>query len=120
LDVRRPTIGQGDRSAGDPGARDPAGHIPGAKNVPWKSAVKEDGTFKDVAELKQLYGRGRRRRLEAGEHVLPHRRALEPLVVRAEVPARIRRAQYDGSWTEYGNAVGVPIENPAGTVWTGK
>jgi thiosulfate/3-mercaptopyruvate sulfurtransferase len=97
-----------------------AGHIPGAKNVPWKSAVKEDGTFKDVAELKQLYAAAG---VDGSQPVITYCRIGERsshswFVLRCLLGYEVRN--YDGSWTEYGNAVGVPIENPAGTVWTGK
>ncbi len=72
------------------------GHIPGAKNVPWSKAVNpDDGTFRSADELRALYegeqgleARSRRRDL------LPHRRAQQPFVVRADLPARLsERAQ---------------------------
>ena len=78
------------------------GHIPGAKSVPWARAANPDGTFKTADELRAIYegesgpeAERRRRRL------LPHRRALEPHLVRAHVPARLRqgaqlRRQLDG------------------------
>ncbi len=68
----------------------------------------------------QALRRGRDRRVEAGHHLLPHRRAVEPFLVRAEPGAGYPARNYDGSWTEYGNAVGVPVVNLAGTVWGGK
>jgi len=97
-----------------------AGHIPGAKNVPWKSALKDDGTFKDVAELKQLYAAAG---VDGSKPVITYCRIGERsshswFVLKCLLGYEVRN--YDGSWTEYGNAVGVPIENPAGTVWTGK
>src|SRR5262245_20759252 len=97
-----------------------AGHIPGAKNVPWKSAVKEDGTFKDVAELKQLYAAAG---VDGSKPVITYCRIGERashswFVLKCLLGYDV--TNYDGSWTEYGNAVGVPIDNPAGTVWTGK
>ena len=97
-----------------------AGHIPGAKNVPWKSAVKDDGTFKDVAELKQLYAAAG---VDGSKPVITYCRIGERsshswFVLKCLLGYDV--VNYDGSWTEYGNAVGVPIENPAGTVWTGK
>ncbi|MDE3189711.1 MAG: sulfurtransferase [Acidobacteriota bacterium] len=90
------------------------GHIPGASNVPWKTAANEDGTFKDAAELRRIYleelGLGGPNEIVAycriGERsshtwfVLTHLLGLE----------RVRN--YDGSWVEWGNAVGVPIERP--------
>ena len=97
-----------------------AGHIPGAKNIPWKSALKDDGTFKDLAELKQLYAAAG---VDGSKPVITYCRIGERsshswFVLSCLLGYEVRN--YDGSWTEYGNAVGVPIENPAGTVWTGK
>ena len=66
------------------------GHIPGAVNVPWSRAVNDDGTFKSADELKAIYEgevglkpSRRRRRL------LPDRRAVEPDLVRPDLPARL-------------------------------
>jgi len=88
-----------------------AGHIPGAINVPWVQAVNEDGTFKSPDELRALYaGKGLDpsrptiaycRIGERSSHtwfVLKHLLGLDDVV------------NYDGSWTEYGNLIGVPIE----------
>jgi len=59
-----------------------SGHIPGAASIPWAQAVQEDGTFKSSDELRELYGQGCER--GRGHHrLLPHRRALRALVVRA-------------------------------------
>ena len=97
-----------------------AGHIPGAANVPWGQAVKEDGTFKSADELKKLYA-------SAGVD------GSRPIITYCRIGERSSHTwfalskilgynvkNYDGSWTEYGNAVGVPITNPAGTVWAAK
>jgi thiosulfate/3-mercaptopyruvate sulfurtransferase len=97
-----------------------AGHIPGAINMPWSRAVNEDGTFKSIDELRALYA-------EAGVD------GSKPVVVYCRIGERASHtwfvlhellgydvALYDGSWTEWGNTVGVPIENPAGTVWGGQ
>jgi thiosulfate/3-mercaptopyruvate sulfurtransferase len=98
-----------------------AGHIPGAKNVPWGKAVnQEDGTFKSVDELKKLYADAG---IDGSKPVIVYCRIGERsshtwFVLKNLLGYDVR--QYDGSWTEYGNAVGVPIENPSGTVWTGK
>ncbi|AHF93234.1 sulfurtransferase [Opitutaceae bacterium TAV5] len=97
-----------------------AGHVPGAVNVPWVKAVNEDGTFKSPEELKALYADvgvdGSKPAIvycRIGERSSHTWFALTQIL---GYPAR----QYDGSWTEYGNAVGVPIDNPSGTVWDGK
>jgi len=97
-----------------------AGHIPGAINVPWGQNVREDGTFKSVDELRALYaGLG----IDGSTPLVTYcrigeRAALTWFVLHEVLGYEV--ALYDGSWTEYGNSVGVPIENPAGTVWGGQ
>lgn len=94
-----------------------AGHIPGAVNVPWGRAVNEDGTFRSVEELRALYAAVG---VDGSRPVVVYCRIGERSSHTWFVLSRIlgyEVAQYDGSWTEYGNSVGVPIENPAGTVW---
>ncbi|MBO9310432.1 MAG: sulfurtransferase [Chloroflexi bacterium] len=94
-----------------------AGHIPTAVNVPWGRAVKEDGTFKSVEELRQLYASVG---IDGSKKVYVYCRIGERSSHTWFVLSRILGydvAQYDGSWTEWGNTVGVPIKNPAGTVW---
>lgn len=94
-----------------------AGHIPGAVNVPWGRAVNEDGTFKSVAELRELYAAVG---IDGSKPVITYCRIGERASHTWFVLSRIlgyETAMYDGSWTEYGNTVGVPINNPAGTVW---
>ncbi len=97
-----------------------AGHIPGAVNVPWGQAVKEDGTFKSPEELKKLYaGVG----IDGSKPVITYCRIGERSSHTWFALSKIlgyKVKNYDGSWTEYGNAVGVPINNPAGTVWAAK
>jgi thiosulfate/3-mercaptopyruvate sulfurtransferase len=94
-----------------------AGHIPGAVNVPWSQAVNEDGTFKSVEELRALYASVG---IDGGQPVIVYcrigERSSHTWFVLSEILGYEVR-QYDGSWTEWGNTVGVPIENPAGTVW---
>ena len=88
-----------------------AGHIPTAANVPWSKAANDDGTFRSDDEL-QAALRRRRRRLGQGHHrLLPHRRALQPHLVRAQASCSASEnvKNYDGSWTEYGSLVGVPV-----------
>lgn len=97
-----------------------AGHIPGAVNVPWGQNVREDGTFKSVEELRALYaGLG----IDGSQPIITYcrigeRAALTWFVLHKLLGYEV--ALYDGSWTEYGNVVGLPIENPAGTVWGGQ
>lgn len=97
-----------------------AGHIPGAVNVPWGQNVREDGTFKSVEELRELYaGLG----IDGSTPIVTYcrigeRAALTWFVLNQLLGYEV--SLYDGSWTEYGNTVGVPVENPAGTVWGGQ
>ena len=79
------------------------GHIPGAKSVPWAKAVNpDDGTFKTADELQKLYIEEQRLDAVQRRHrLLPHRRAQQPHVVRAQLPARLPerpqlRRQLDG------------------------
>ncbi len=119
VDVRSPQEFTGELLA-PPGLMETAqrgGHIPGAQNIPWSQAVREDGTFKSVEELRQLY---------ASKGITPDKRViaycrigersshtwfvLKYLLGYPEV------RNYDGSWTEWGNLVGAPIEREVPTV----
>lgn len=97
-----------------------AGHVPGAVNVPWSQAVAADGTFKPVEELRKLYAAVG---VDGSKPVITYCRIGERsshtwFALKKLLGYEVRN--YDGSWTEYGNAVGVPVNNPAGTVWGGK
>lgn len=97
-----------------------AGHIPGAVNVPWGQAVKEDGSFKSPEELKKLYASVG---IDGSKPIITYCRIGERSSHTWFALSKILGYQvknYDGSWTEYGNAVGVPINNPAGTIWAAK
>jgi thiosulfate/3-mercaptopyruvate sulfurtransferase len=88
-----------------------AGHIPGAASVPWAQAVKEDGTFKEADELKELYtGKG----VIDGNDIIAYcrigERSAHTWFVLHELLGIDNVKNYDGSWTEWGNMVGVPIE----------
>ena len=88
------------------------GHIPGAASVPWKRAANDDGTFKSVAELRAIYmgeiG------LSADEEVIAYcrigERSSHTWFVLTHLLGFPRVRNYDGSWTEWGNLVGAPIE----------
>jgi thiosulfate/3-mercaptopyruvate sulfurtransferase len=97
-----------------------AGHIPGAVNVPWGQAVAEDGTFKSKEELKKIYGAVG---VDEKKPIITYCRIGERsshtwFALKKILGYEVRN--YDGSWTEYGNSVGNPVANPAGTVWGGK
>ena len=87
------------------------GHIPTAVNIPWAQAVKEDGTFKNAADLRELYG---------GKGIGPEReiiaycrigeRSAHTWFVLKELLGYPEVRNYDGSWTEWGSAIRVPIE----------
>ncbi|HEV3230892.1 MAG TPA: sulfurtransferase [Candidatus Dormibacteraeota bacterium] len=88
------------------------GHIPGARNVPWSKAANEDGTFKSIEELGALY-RGEAGLDDATETITYCRigeRSSHTWFVLRELLGFQRVKNYDGSWTEYGSLVGVPIE----------
>ena len=94
-----------------------AGHIPGAINVPWGLNVNADGTFKPVADLKKLYAD---KGVDGKQPIITYCRIGERSSLTWFVLSEILGYEvknYDGSWTEYGNSVGVPISNPSGTVW---
>ena len=97
-----------------------AGHVPGAVNVPWGRAVNSDGTFKSATELRALY---REQGVDGSKPIITYCRIGERSSHTWFALHRILGYEvknYDGSWTEYGNSVGVPVSNPAGTVWGGQ
>jgi thiosulfate/3-mercaptopyruvate sulfurtransferase len=87
------------------------GHIPGAANVPWAQAVNEDGTFKSADDLRQLYeGKG----VLNGDDIVAYcrigERSAHTWFVLHELLGNDNVKNYDGSWTEWGNLVAVPVE----------
>lgn len=97
-----------------------AGHIPGAENVPWATIVNEDGTFKPIEEIREIYAK---KGVDGSKPIITYCRIGERSSHSWFALKRIlgyEARNYDGSWTEYGNAVGVPVKNIAGTVWLGK
>src|SRR5690606_32350607 len=98
-----------------------AGHVPGAVNVPWGAVVNSaDGTFKSADELRALYAE---KGVDGSKPIITYCRIGERSSHTWFVLTQLlgyQAANYDGSWTEYGNTVGVPIDNPSGTIWTGK
>ncbi len=87
------------------------GHIPGAANVPWASAVAEDGTFKSADELAELYGgKGITGDSETIAYCRIGERSSHTWFVLTQILGHSKVRNYDGSWTEYGSIVGAPIE----------
>ena len=116
VDVRGPAEFTGEILAppGLPETCQRGGHIPGARNIPWGKACNEDGTFKSADELARIYG---------GEGITPDR----PVIAYCRIGERSSHSwfalkyllgyptvlNYDGSWTEWGNLVGAPVERGA-------
>ena len=90
------------------------GHIPGARNIPWGKAAREDGTFKPAAELRELYETANG--LRPDQTVIAYcrigERSSHTWFVLTYLLGYPNVRNYDGSWTEWGNLVGVPIEKP--------
>jgi thiosulfate/3-mercaptopyruvate sulfurtransferase len=88
-----------------------AGHIPTAVSIPWASAVRDDGTFKSPEELRELYGgKGVTPETEVTAYCRIGERSAHTWFVLRELLGYENVRNYDGSWTEWGNLVDVPIE----------
>jgi thiosulfate/3-mercaptopyruvate sulfurtransferase len=118
VDVRSPDEYSG-KIIAPPGMTETAqrgGHIPGARNIPWSKTANEDGTFRSAGDLKKLYS-------DAGVDL------SKPIITYCRIGERSSHTwfvlkyllgvdnvkNYDGSWTEWGNLVGAPIETGDGT-----
>jgi thiosulfate/3-mercaptopyruvate sulfurtransferase len=87
------------------------GHIPGAANIPWSQAVREDGTFKSADELRSLYeGKGVTANKEVIAYCRIGERSSHTWFVLHYLLGYPEVRNYDGSWTEWGSLIGVPIE----------
>jgi len=113
VDVRSPAEFTGEviSPPGLPETAQRGGHIPGARSVPWGLACKEDGTFKDAADLRMLYqGRG----VTPDKPVIAYcrigERSAHTWFVLSHLLGYEKVRNYDGSWTEWGNIVASPIE----------
>jgi thiosulfate/3-mercaptopyruvate sulfurtransferase len=114
VDVRSPDEFTG-KVIAPPGMTETAqrgGHIPGAKSIPWSTAVSADGTFKSADELRKIYLEDRG--VDAGKETIAYcrigERSSHTWVVLKYLLGLKNVKNYDGSWTEYGNLVGAPIE----------
>jgi thiosulfate/3-mercaptopyruvate sulfurtransferase len=87
-----------------------AGHIPTASNIPWSKAANDDGTFRSDDELKELYSEAG---VDFGKDTIAYcrigERSAHTWFVLHEILEQANVKNYDGSWTEYGSLVGVPV-----------
>ena len=116
VDVRSPAEFNGEVIA-PPGMTETAqraGHIPGAASIPWAQTVREDGTFKSRDELADLYeAKGVTPDKDVIAYCRIGERSSHSWFVLHELLGYQRVRNYDGSWTEWGSMVGMPIEKPA-------
>jgi thiosulfate/3-mercaptopyruvate sulfurtransferase len=116
VDVRSPAEFSGEVLA-PPGLSETAqraGHIPGATSAPWAQTVNEDGTFKSAEQLREHYGA---KGVTADKDIIAYcrigERSSHTWFVLHELLGYERVRNYDGSWTEWGSLINVPIENPS-------
>ncbi len=113
VDVRSPQEFTGEIFAppGLPETCQRGGHIPGARNIPWSKACNDDGTFKSADELKALYGA---EGVDGSRPVIAYcrigERSSHTWFVLRYLLGYKQVTNYDGSWTEWGNLVGAPVE----------
>ncbi len=114
IDVRSPEEFRGEKLAPDHLPQEQAqvpGHIPGAANIPWAKAANDDGSFKSVDELQALYEQAG---ITPDKEVIAYcrigERSSHTWFALHELLGYRNVKNYDGSWTEYGSLVGVPVE----------
>ena len=116
VDVRSPDEFNGVIMAppGLPETAQRKGHVPGASNIPWATAVAEDGTFKSADELSDIY---QAQGITGDQSVIAYcrigERSSHSWFALRYLLGIDDTSNYDGSWTEYGSVVGVPIDNPS-------
>jgi thiosulfate/3-mercaptopyruvate sulfurtransferase len=116
VDVRSPQEFTGEILAppGLPETCQRGGHIPGARSIPWGKACNEDGTFKSADELRRLYGA---EGVDGSQPVIAYcrigERSSHTWFVLRYLLGLDKVTNYDGSWTEWGNLVGAPVEKGA-------
>ena len=114
VDVRSPEEYRGEKLAPDHLPQEQAqvpGHIPGAANIPWVQAANEDGTFRSADELRRLYeAQGLTSDREVIAYCRIGERSSHTWFALHELLGFGTVKNYDGSWTEYGSLVGVPVE----------
>jgi thiosulfate/3-mercaptopyruvate sulfurtransferase len=117
VDVRSPAEFKGEIAAPPEYATEGAqrtGHIPGAVNIPWAQAIQDDDTFKTVDELRDLYGA---KGVTPEQSVITYcrigERSSHTWFVLKYLLGYPVVTNYDGSWSEWGNSVGVPVEKEA-------
>src|SRR5256886_13118357 len=114
IDVRSPEEFRGEKLAPDHLPQEQArvpGHVPGASNIPWAKAANDDGTFKSADELKALYeGAGITPDKDIIAYCRIGERSSHTWFALTELLGYKNAKNYDGSWTEYGSLVGVPVE----------
>jgi thiosulfate/3-mercaptopyruvate sulfurtransferase len=116
VDVRSPQEYTGEILAppGLPETCQRGGHVPGARSIPWGKACNEDGTFKSADELRELYGN---EGVDGSKPVIAYcrigERSSHTWFVLKYLLGFENVSNYDGSWTEWGNLVGVPVQRGA-------
>ncbi|HWB84690.1 MAG TPA: sulfurtransferase [Bryobacteraceae bacterium] len=116
VDVRGPQEFTGEILAppGLPETCQRGGHVPGARNIPWSKACNDDGTFKSADELKAIYGT---EGVDSSKPVIAYcrigERSSHTWFVLKYLLGFDKVTNYDGSWTEWGNLVGAPVERGA-------
>ncbi|MEX2527960.1 MAG: sulfurtransferase [Gemmatimonadota bacterium] len=114
VDVRSPEEFSGEKLAPDHLPQEQpyvGGHVPGAANVPWSRAVNEDGTFRSADELRAIYAE---QEITGDRETITYcrigERSSHTWFALTQILGYKQVRNYDGSWTEYGSLVGVPVE----------